>query len=374
MKSLGVATQAPNPTSATVILNDRELGRKNMSGLHTRRKRIVGAALCLLLGLSKASAADQALIDAAKKEGQVTWYTTFIVNQVSRPVAEAFQKKYGIKVNYVRANADDIVLRAENEAKAGKLQADVFDGTSGILPLKQAGLIEKWLPPQAKDLPPAYVDPQGYWVAASLYIEAFGYNTDLVANGAQPKSLADLLDPKWKGKLAMSDSRSSPGIGGFIGLVMKTMGQKDGLDYLRRLNSQNVAIIPASARQILDQVISTEYSVGIQILNHHVAYSAAQGAPVAWQPMNPSLESLLVLGLLKGPHPNAGKLLIEFLTSKEGQTLLRNADYIPVAPDVKPKVPGLRPDVGKFKTILIPPEQMDESTPDWMKIYLRIFR
>ena len=335
---------------------------------------LVWLLIALLIGPSSAGAADQALIDAAKKEGQVTWYTTFIVNQLARPMVDAFQKKYGVKVNYVRANSSEIVLRVENEAKAGRLQADMFDGTSGVLPIKQAGLLDKWLPDEAASLPAKYVDPDGYWVAASLYIEAIGFNTDLVKNGAEPQSLQDLLDPKWKGKLAMGDSSSSPGIGGFIGLVLTSMGQEKGMDYLRRFALQKPLILPVSSRQILDEVIAGEYPVAVQILNHHVAFSAARGAPIAWRPMHPSLESLLALGLLKGPHRNAAKLLIDFIMSKEGQTILRDADYIPVAPDVKPKDPSLRPDVGKFATIYMSPETIDRNTPTWMKIYMSTLR
>ncbi len=203
--------------------------------------RSLGIVAVLLMGAVPAHAADQALIDAAKKEGELTWYTTFIVDQVTRPIVDAFQKKYGIKVNYVRANSDDIVLRVVNEGKAGAVQADVFDGTSGIAPLKQAGLLDQGIPDSAKDLPKRYVDPAGFWVAASRYIETLGYNTDLVAKGSQPKSFDDLLDPKWKGKMALSNSSSSPGVGGFIGLVLTSMepGQAWGL---RRLAKQNVAI------------------------------------------------------------------------------------------------------------------------------------
>jgi ABC-type Fe3+ transport system substrate-binding protein len=334
---------------------------------------LLGAALAALNG-STASAADQQLIDAAKAEGQVTWYTTFIIDQVARPLTEAFEKKYGIKVNYVRADATDIVIHAENEAKAGHLQADVFDGTSGVLPLEQAGLLDKWRPDEAARLPANYVDAQGSWTAASLYIESIGYNTDLLKQGQEPKSLQDLLDPKWQERLAISNSPSSPGVGGFIGLVMTSMGQEKGMDYLRKFAVQRPHVLPVSSRQVLDQVIAGEYPVGVQILNHHVAFSAARGAPVAWTPMQPSLQSLLVLGLLKGPHRNAGKLLIDFVLSDEGQTILRDADYIPTAPDVKPKVPGLRPDIGKFATVYSTPETIDRNTPAWMKIYMNVLR
>src|SRR5689334_619819 len=107
----------------------------------------ISFGLALWLGtMSLACAADQALIDAAKKEGSVTWYTTLIVNQTAQPAVDAFEKKYGIKVNYTRNDSTDIVIRVLNEAKAGQVQADLMDGVSGTPVLKRAGVVESWLP------------------------------------------------------------------------------------------------------------------------------------------------------------------------------------------------------------------------------------
>jgi iron(III) transport system substrate-binding protein len=323
------------------------------------------AALCA----APAAAADDALIAAAKREGEVMWYTTLIADQMARPAAAAFEKKYGIKVNYIRANSSDIILRVNTEAKAGKVQADVFDGTSGALALKQAGLLQKWLPDSAKRIPAKYVDPEGYWIATSLYVETFGFNTDLVPKGTEPRTFQALLDPKWKGKLAISASPSAPGVGGFIGLVTTSMGKDKGIAYLKQLAQQKVSVINVSARQVLDQVIAGEYPVGLQMLNHHAAYSAARGAPVDWAPPNPAMAAMLVLGVFKGPHPNAGKLLVDFMMSEEGQNLFRKADYIPVLPSVKAQTPSLRPDDGHFPVIYFAPEELDRNTPAWMKIY-----
>ena len=108
-------------------------------------------AACQLLTFHDAAAADQALIGAAKKEGAVTWYTTLIANQMARPAVDAFQKKYGIKVTYIRADTNVSMLRIQNEAQAGKTQADVVDTTSGTPALKRMGLLEKWLPDSARD-------------------------------------------------------------------------------------------------------------------------------------------------------------------------------------------------------------------------------
>ncbi|HWG06828.1 MAG TPA: hypothetical protein VG271_17610, partial [Beijerinckiaceae bacterium] len=93
-----------------------------------RLPSIIGV-VAALAAVAPAAAADQALIDAAKKEGSVTWYTTQIINQFVMPAAQAFQKKYGVTVNYVRADSAEVVVRVANEAHAGKVQADVVDGT-----------------------------------------------------------------------------------------------------------------------------------------------------------------------------------------------------------------------------------------------------
>jgi ABC-type Fe3+ transport system substrate-binding protein len=327
-----------------------------------------------ILSVHGAEAADQALINAAKQEGTVTWYTTLIVNQMARPAVDAFQKKYGIKVNYIRADTNAAILRIQNEAQAGKTQADVIDTTSGTPVLKRMGLLEKWLPDSAKTLPADYVDPEGYWVAASLYTLTLGYNTSLVPKGAEPKSLKDLLDPKWKGKLAVSGNASSPGVAGLVGFVLETMGEQQGIAYLKALAAQQPSVIQASTRQVLDMVIAGEYSVGLQILNHHVAFSANRGAPVAWVKLDPAMAAFLALGVVKGPHPNAGKLLVDFLLSDEGQAIFRDADYVPVAPNVPPADPTLRPDGTSFRALYFTPEKLDENIKRWMDIYSETLR
>ena len=82
-------------------------------------------------------AAEQALIDAARKEGEVSWYTTQIINQFARPAADAFQKKYSIKVIPVRGGSFELAVKLLNEHRAGRVQADVFDGTSTVAAVKR---------------------------------------------------------------------------------------------------------------------------------------------------------------------------------------------------------------------------------------------
>ncbi len=335
--------------------------------------RVVGLLSAFVIA-APGLAADQALIDAAKKEGSVTWYTTLIVNQMARPAVEAFEKKYGVKVNYIRNDSQDILLRVLSEAKAGKVLADIYDGVSGIGAYKRENLLEKWLPDAAKALPKEYYDKDGYWIGASLYLQAFSYNTDLVKKGGEPRTLEALLEPKWKGQMAISGSSSTTGVGGFVGHVVTKMGEEKGVEYLKKLAQQKLAVLQVSTRQVMDQVISGEYQVGVQTLTHHAAFSSTRGAPVEWVPTQDAMGALLILGLFKGPHPNAGKLLIDFLMSDEGQGIFRDADYIPVSPNVAARQARLKPDGVNFKARIFTPEEIDAEQPKWMKIFQETLR
>ncbi|HWG05367.1 MAG TPA: extracellular solute-binding protein [Beijerinckiaceae bacterium] len=333
------------------------------------------AAFVATAALQPVRAADPTLIAAAQKEGHVTWYTTQIVNQFVAPAVAAFEKKYGIKVDYVRADPNVIVLRIWNEAKAGRVQADVFDGSPTLAGIRKVGLVEPWLPDEARRLPEEDHDPQGYWAATNLYVLTPAFNTNLVPKGSEPRAYADLLDPKWKGRIAWSSQLTVPAGAGFIGIVLASMGEDKGMDYLRRLAAQNITNVGVSAREVLDQVISGEYAIALQTFNNHSVISAAQGAPVAWIPMNPALAYFSVVGLIKGAaHENAAKLLIDFLMSKEGQVLYRDADYMPVDPDVPPRVADLRPDGKTFTSIKLTPEAIADQLDGWVKIYNDLFK
>jgi ABC-type Fe3+ transport system substrate-binding protein len=351
------------------------LRKKHMS-LKAAFWAAIGALVLLASGIAAApaAAADQALIDAAKKEGRVTWYTSQIVDQFVSPAAAAFEKKYGIKVDYVRADSADIVLRIFNEAKARNVQADVFDGT-GSKALVDAGLVLQWLPDSAKRLPPQYVDVKGYWTATNLYVHVTAINTDLVPRGTEPKTYQDLLDPKWKGKMAWSGLQSSTAAPGFIGLVLTEMGREKGTAYLQELAKQNITPLGVSARQVANQLIAGEFPLALHMNINHIVISRQQGAPVDWIAIQPAFAFLSIIGKTKdSPHPNAGKLLVDYLVSSEGQTLYRDADYIPVDPNLPPHDPSLRPDGVKFRAHYLPPDDVNSSVAAWWKVYEDIFR
>jgi iron(III) transport system substrate-binding protein len=335
-------------------------------------RMIIGLAMLAAPG---ARAADAGLIAAAKKEGAVTWYTTQIINQFARPAAEAFEKTYGVKVNYVRSNPEEMVLRVMNEAKAGRLQVDVIDGTSSIPALKREGLTAKFIPENARRFPAQFIDTEGEWVAGNFYVHEPIFNTELAKKGAEPRSYEDLLDPKWKGKMSWSSLTSSSSAPGFVGIVLMHMGQQKGMEYLRKLATQNITPVNSAARQVVDQVMAGEYPLTLQAFHHHAVISGAKGAPVQWIPFEPAMAVLSVIAVTKdAPHPNAARLFTEFLVSPEGQQLYRDSDYIPVDPAIPARDSKLKPVTGGFLAIYLTPEQLLDGLPKWGAVYQQLFK
>src|SRR5215510_2116224 len=200
-------------------------------------KAVSFIAACVLTATS-AHAASQALIDAAKREGRVTWYTTLLVDDASGPLAAAFEKKYGIDVDFTRRDGSIQLRTILDEAKSGAMKVDVFDGTTTAAFVMKENLAESYKADSAVDIPAEYKDPNGYWTAQVLYFQTFGYNADLVPANQVPKSYRDLLDPKWKGKLAWSAEDQLTGGLGFIVNVLAAMGEREGMEFLTALAKQ----------------------------------------------------------------------------------------------------------------------------------------
>jgi ABC-type Fe3+ transport system substrate-binding protein len=317
----------------------------------------------------------QAILEAgARQEGALLWYTTLIVNQAVRPLVDGFTKKYPyIKVDYYRANGPELNQRMTNEYQARRYDVDIIDGTNTVPAMREAGWVEKYNSPSLASYPAELKDPQGYWGSSNLYFMTEGINTQLVSKAEAPKTYEDLLNPRWKGKMAWSTSSGSGGPT-FVGNILQTMGQDKGMAYLQQLSKQDMRNLTVSARAILDQVIAGEYPIALMIFNHHTVISAQEGAPSDWIPLEPVPALLQVSGLAaNAPHPHAAMLFLDYLFSEEGQRTLREADYLPASPAVPAKTANLKPDAGGFKVNFMSPEDLTKHEKEWDDLYRRLF-
>ena len=329
-------------------------------------------ALCAGSPLRAEPSAD--LIARAKKDGRVTWYTDLIVAQIVRPLSEAFEAKYGVKLDYARGDSQENLLKALNEVRAGRPVGDVVSVTTGMNSLIEIGAARPYVSEGVNVLPAHFRDPKGYWVAPNYFVMTPAINTTMVKPQDIPKTYEDLLDPKWRGRMVWKPNDMS-GAPGLIANVLTSMGEAKGMEYLRKLSGQKITVVQASARAILDQVIAGEYPLALQVFNHHAVLSAAKGAPSQWVPLSPAALTVSQVALIKGsPRQAAAELLVEFLISKEGQALYQKAGYFPTHPDVPAQWPELSPAGGKYKANVIDPDLITRDLEKWNGIFKTMFR
>ena len=338
--------------------------------LRNYRLALLAASVQLILA-QPSMAADSALITAAQREGIVRWYTVVLVEEAVRPLVAAFKKSYpGIEVAFERdispANARKII------AEAAAPRADVFDGSITAAALLQAGLVAPYKPDSAKDIPDQFKDKDGYWTALLLEFNSLGRNTDLVPESATPRSWAELLDPRWHGKIVWSVRDGLTSGAGVVANVLSSMGESEGFAYLARLKQQKIAGINGDGPAVLREISSGRYALALQIFTHHTVIERGRGAHVDWVPLEPVLGFSNNIGLVKNaPHPNAGKLLIDFILSVGGQTIIRDANHIPASSKVEALVPSLKTG---FQVNFMSPAMVAAHGTEWQAIFDRLFR
>ena len=339
-----------------------------------RREVTFGLGALAASGLfpwTRAHAASPDLVAAAEAEGKVVWYTTMIVDQAVRPLADAFHKKYPkISVEFSRAGSGDTALKIINEGQAGRMMGDVFDGTATFSSVMPAGFVEPYKSESAAAFPDEFKAPDGSWHALNFYYLTAAYNTNLVDAADVPKTFEDLLNPDWKEQMVWSVVPEPVAAPGFIGNMLMSMGEEKGMAYLDKLAAQKITNMSSSQRTVLDRVIVGDFPIGLMVFNHHVAISKAKGAPIEWLRMEPLVSSASLLGLIKGgPNPNAGKLFVDWLLSEEGQVALAATNYLPSREGVDAAVPTLLPTGPEpFKTTFMSPTIVEDNLKTWIGI------
>ena len=292
--------------------------------------------------------ADASLVESAKREGSVVFYTTMDI-QNSSALVDAFTKKYPwIKGDLVRLGGTAMVSRIMTEAQAGANRFDVAVGISpSFMPMRERNLIAPYLSPEFPNLHDDLYDPKGYWSTVYLNTLVLGYNSKAINRNELPKTYEDLLRPQYKQKFIIDIENHDV----FVALSQE-WGQEKAVNYFKGLAAQ----IPVFLRGNTNR--ANFVSVGERSMTFVYAQVIERmkqsGAPVDWVPLEPVAVELNVAMLsAKAAHPNAARLFIDYLISKEGQEFLKTFRRIGPRKDVKPDPPKL---FEGFRRRVVPPE------------------
>jgi len=294
---------------------------------------VVWAFLFFLPVLSFSQATDPKIVEAAKKEGEIIWFTSMSVDQ-SQPLMNAFQKKYpAIKPVLMRAGGGAIMNRVLTETRAGMFGFDVVGGRGEMIQIfKERGIIAPYISPETKLIDPDLFDKQGYWYVHYVVPWALGYNTAQVKKEEVPKTYEALLDPKWKGgKISMDNE-------GYLVLqgLMTAWGKEKAIDYMKKLAAQDPVLMRGNTERVAFTGAG-QYPL-ILAYAHAIEREKFKGSPMDWIPLEPAVVEIdpHMIGT-KAPHPNAARLFMDYILSKEGQEMLIEFQRIPVRKDVEPK-------------------------------------
>jgi iron(III) transport system substrate-binding protein len=305
------------------------------------RLAIEGFFLLLVLGSSVSAAYSasnqEALIEGAKKEGTLVFYTSMTADQAQK-VLDAFKAKYPfVQPKIFRAVGERLLTKIMAEAQAGKYEFDaVQSAESQAYFLKKKNLLLKYVSPEVKSIQKPFFDPEGYWAAVYIMPNVIAYNTSMVNRNEVPKSDEDLLNPKWKGKMAMDYTKPE-----WFAWKVRRMGEEKGLAYMKKLGAQEFRLYPGIS--LLTHLLAAgEFPLVLNTYLHNAEEVKRKGGPVDWIAQDPVFTKFQPLGIgVKAQHPNAAKLFVDFMFSEEGQKIIASFGRVPTRRGVTTKVEGL---------------------------------
>jgi iron(III) transport system substrate-binding protein len=325
---------------------------------------LIAISLLITPRLSQAQITPD-LVEAAKKEGEVMFYGAITVNS-SKAIGDAFEKKYGIKLQHWRGDATELINRALAEARAGKPAFDVTLGNEVVMTtLDQKKLFAVFDPPAAKGYPKQFLDPDKRMTPWRVLPYGLNYNHQILKAEEAPKTWEDLLAPKWKGKFGMAN----PGIHvttlQFVINLDKLLGAK-WLNVVEGWAKQE----PRLGRSLADTIqplTSGEVPVAIGYIKDKFQYPG----PIEYVRMNKYLASLSFAAINRqAPHPNAARLFTDFFLGAESQRIFGGFGEYVFHPEADHK---FKKDV-KDDQIVVMRLPSNEELESWSRKFREMFR
>jgi iron(III) transport system substrate-binding protein len=307
--------------------------------------RTLANAFAALLALSAtlAAQATSSLADSAKREGTLTLYTSLAPTE-SQPLAEAFEKKYGVKVQLWRALSAEVVQRVVTEARGHRYTVDVIEtnGPEMEMIAREQLLAKPWSPDR-------------------LNLFVVGFNTSKVKRAEIPPTYEGFADPKWKGRIALEASDSE-----WMATLIKTMPGGTGTDLMRRLGALQPSLRKGHVL-LASLVAAGDVPVGLAMYNSNIETLKRKGAPIDYAPVQPVVARPQGIGVAKNAaHPNAARLFAEYVLSPDGQKLFESMGRVPADPRVKSAF-------NNFPFVLIDAVTVLDESAKWEKVWNDLF-
>jgi iron(III) transport system substrate-binding protein len=301
------------------------------------------------------------LLEGAKKEGTLLLYTSMAPTE-SNQLAQAFEKKYGIKVQVWRNLSETVLQRAIAEARARRHSVDVIETNAPeVEVLVQENLVSEFHSPHVTDLRPFAVPPHKKYVSDRVNLFVVAFNTQKVKREEIPETYEGFADPKWRGKLAIESTDQE-----WLGAIVKYWGEERAMAFFRKL-----AVMKPEMRKghvLLAQLVAAgETPVGLTAYSANADSIKEKGGPIDWVPVEPLVGRPQGLSVMKNaPHPHAALLFADYVLSPEGQALLGQLGRVPTSKSIKTPM-----DTVKFT--VIDPATVGDVSDKWLKIWNELF-
>ena len=324
-----------------------------------------------IASVSMASAQDAAMIQTARKEGTVAWYTSLAIPS-STSIAQAFKTKYtGIDVEVHRTGSQRVLQRVMQEASSGIKTADVIHTSDAghFVLLRDKGLLLQYTPKGVENFPAGFKDKNGFYFGMRATLSVIAYNPKIVLEKDAPHSWKDLLNSKWNGKMVSAH----PGYSGIIMTHVLALVNLYGWDYFRDLAKNKLHLVQ-SANDPAGIVASGERPVGVNGAEYFYYKTQKQGNPI--KIVYPKEGIPLVVSPVaiakNSLHPNAAKLFTEFIFTKESQQLLADKEGLYTGhPEVT--YPVDKPKLKDLKLLSADPDELEKRNEEIKKRFVEFF-
>jgi iron(III) transport system substrate-binding protein len=343
--------------------------RKMKTSLKSSLARILIRGFCLFAaGLFwNGPVLAQSVVEAAKKEGKVVIYGS-LESGIMDEIEKVFTRKYGIGIDYFRAASNKTLDRVLTEHRANRTLSDVVVTNRGpMLLLKKDKIFARYISPESANFAEDVKDPEG--LLSPIYrmvIVGILYNTKLVKPEDAPKSLEDLLTPKWRGKWVMPDPSRHFTTGVWVRNLEAFYG-KDWLDFAKKMAASRPILVESFIPSV-QKVISGEALAGITYVKY-VHIFGKDGAPLDYVRLPRMLADGHNAGITaKAPHPNAAKLFVDLLISREGMEIMAKEGEFVTAKGLYPPIK----DAEKIKAV--PMDELDQNEyKKWSAEFRKLF-